>query len=83
MPTESDGTGNEPNLELPSLSLGFGRRKKRAAKAADETAPIQVDTTNDDLADAPEEPESSAASAPAEEPATAPTPRTTSSARCR
>lgn len=33
MPPESETPGNEPNLELPSLGLGFGRKKKRGKTA--------------------------------------------------
>ncbi|MCW2751842.1 MAG: hypothetical protein JWR83_2952, partial [Aeromicrobium sp.] len=55
MPTESDTSGNEPNLELPNLSLGFGRKKRRDPKAAAPAAdaPASEDVVEEDTAEQP------------------------------
>src|SRR4051794_41519425 len=55
MPSDSDLPPNEPNLELPSF--GFGRKKKRAQKAADAGSGPSVtgDVGGHDDDDAPED----------------------------
>ena len=45
MPTDSDASGSEPNLELPSF--GFGRKKKRRQTADDPAPPAPADVDAD------------------------------------
>ena len=65
----SDTGSDEPNLELPSLSLGFRRKKKAAAKQAE--APVAAESPaeavhEEEPAEAPEPVAAEAAPAPAE-----------------